>query len=404
MYRLIIRIMELTPNQFTDLMQRFPNFELSYETVSHKKVSISYNICLAIPQGKKYYAWFTFQGEKDCCFLFELNREKKITKGFQIEIEFQNKLELGTVVYGTVIEEENNRHVFIIEDIFYYKGFSLRKSNFSEKLGYSQDFIKFLPMKFDKKNTLIFSLPVCWDTQHEEDYESTASIPNNISDTIPYPIHHIQYRCLIDIKPYLNVVLTRKINLGVTTTNVISENKKVSSHVFDTIPLNIDFNRPQYRYPTVFQVTADIQFDIYHLFAYGKNCKPVYYNVAYIPNYKTSVFMNGLFRKIKENTNLDYIEESEDEEEFQDTSEDKFVDIQKVLLMECVFNIKFKKWVPIRVVNENTRVVNITSLCHDISNNTSRVYSQEKQRFHRNYNGGHNNNNNRKNPHFYSKN
>ena len=72
MYRLIIRIMELTPNQFTDLMQRFPNFELSYETVSHKKVSISYNICLAIPQGKKYYAWFTFQGEKDCCFLFEL--------------------------------------------------------------------------------------------------------------------------------------------------------------------------------------------------------------------------------------------------------------------------------------------------------------------------------------------
>ena len=114
--------------------------------------------------------------------------------------------------------------------------------------------------------------------------------------------------------------------------------------------------------------------------------------------------MNGLFRKIKENTNLDYIEESEDEEEFQDTSEDKFVDIQKVLLMECVFNIKFKKWVPIRVVNENTRVVNITSLCHDISNNTSRVYSQEKQRFHRNYNGGHNNNNNRKNPHFYSKN
>jgi hypothetical protein len=247
-------------------------------------------------------------------------------------------------------------------------------------------------------------LPVCWDTQHEDDYESTASIPNNISDTIPYPIHHIQYRCLIDIKPYLNVVLTRKINLGVTTTNVISENKKVSSHVFDTIPLNIDFNRPQYRYPTVFQVTADIQFDIYHLFAYGKNCKPVYYNVAYIPNYKTSVFMNGLFRKIKENTNLDYIEESEDEEEFQDTSEDKFVDIQKVLFMECVFNIKFKKWVPIRVVNENTRVVNITSLCHDTMNNTSRVYSQEKQRFHRNYNGGHNNNNNRKNPHFYSKN
>jgi hypothetical protein len=80
--------MELSPNHISDLMKRFPSFELSYETISHKKVSPSYNICLAIPQGKKSYAWFSFNGEDDVCFLFDLNREKKISKGFQTTIKF----------------------------------------------------------------------------------------------------------------------------------------------------------------------------------------------------------------------------------------------------------------------------------------------------------------------------
>ena len=93
-----------------------------------------------------------------------------------------------------------------------------------------------------------------------------------------------------------------------------------------------------------------------------QNQKPVYYNVAYIPNYKSSVFLNGLFRKIRENKNLDYIEESDDEEEFQNIEEDRYVDLKKILFMECVFHFKFKKWIPIKVVDHRSRVVHIDSL------------------------------------------
>ena len=59
--------------------------------------------------------------------------------------------------------------------------------------------------------------------------------------------------------------------------------------------------------------------------------------------------MNNLFRKIKENSNIDYIEESEDEEEFENIQDDKYVDLNKRVLMECVFSRKFKKWIPIEV-------------------------------------------------------
>ena len=43
----------LSFNQTNDLVTRLPTFELSYETISHKKVSEYYDITLAIPYGRK---------------------------------------------------------------------------------------------------------------------------------------------------------------------------------------------------------------------------------------------------------------------------------------------------------------------------------------------------------------
>jgi hypothetical protein len=56
--------------------------------------------------------------------------------------------------------------------------------------------------------------------------------------------------------------------------------------------------------------------------------------------------MNALFRKIKENVNLDSLEESDDDEEFEDDRIDKYVYLEKELKMKCQLNPKFKKWVP----------------------------------------------------------
>jgi hypothetical protein len=124
----------------------------------------------------------------------------------------------------------------------------------------------------------------------------------------------------------------------------------------------VDFNKPQYKLTTVFQCYADIQNDIYHLYAYSKNNSPIYYNIAYIPNYKTSVFMNSIFRNIRENDNLDYIEESDDEDDFQNIDMDKYVDMNKMVLLECVFNTRFNKWVPINKVPMNDKVIHINRL------------------------------------------
>jgi hypothetical protein len=108
----------------------------------------------------------------------------------------------------------------------------------------------------------------------------------------------------------------------------------------------------------VFKITADIEPDIYNLFALTDG-KEVCHDVAFIPDYKTSVLMNKLFRNIKENDNLDALEESDDEEEFEDSRLDKFVYLDRSFKMNCEYNHKFKKWVPISLADQNVMLSRI---------------------------------------------
>ena len=72
--------------------------------------------------------------------------------------------------------------------------------------------------------------------------------------------------------------------------------------------------------------------------------------------------MNGLFRNIRENRNLDSIEESDDEDDFQNVAEDKYVDLQRMLAIECRWHAKFRRWVPQRVVQGACKIVHVSQL------------------------------------------
>jgi hypothetical protein len=93
-----------------------------------------------------------------------------------------------------------------------------------------------------------------------------------------------------------------------------------------------------------FYVKPDLNYDIYYL--YDSLSEEHNYEIAHIPDYKTSVMMNSIFRKIKENSNLDLLEESDDEDEFEDCRVDKYVYLDKIESITCEYNCKNKKWVP----------------------------------------------------------
>ena len=328
-----------TPN-----LSRFPHFELSYETVHHKKVCASDSVALACPMGKKHFVWF-FERK---AYLVDLNKDRKPVNLRLLDSVVVPRL-LETVVFATCLES----CVFLIEDIYVWKGIHLANLCFGDRIAALHDFMQtFYPSGH-------FALPYMWEMKAGD--EIGPLMPSEPA----YPTHHIQYREMRRHAPYINVPFPRKgLVAKVETVNADKVNADKATAPVVQIP-KFDYAKPQFRQPAVFQVVADVQFDIYHAYASGVNGLPAYCGLLGMPTYKTSVFMNSIFRKIRENRNLDYIEESDDEDDFENTDETKYVDLEKVANIECVFHSKFKKWVPVRIVGENEKIVPIGKLVYD---------------------------------------
>jgi len=349
----------LSETDRNNLLKDFPNVELSYETIVHKKVYNS-DIILAIPEGKKYYAWFTTFKTQNVCIMLETNDNKKICRVEIANVCFHDELSYGTIVYGTMFKYDNTK-CFSVEDIYYYKGKNISTQSYVNKLTIFKNIfsseIKQLSY-FD--NNIIFGLPLISNSFDE--------IVRNV-DLLPYKIKYIQFRFLNRKSDQLLRLTSTEfprspapsatahsnsvINMTyIKSTNYSQPQQQPQQHSSPQYGCKIDTKRE-----IVFKVTPDIQNDIYNLCYYDNKSSDNLYDVAYIPDYKTSVMMNKLFRNIKENANLDALEESDDETEFENESPDKFVHLDRSYNMTCVYNLKFRKWTPVRVAPKGERII-----------------------------------------------
>jgi hypothetical protein len=325
-----------TIDSYNNILVNFPKIELSYETMAHNKVYDS-DVILAIPEGSKTIAWFTEYNDEPVCVIFELDLNfknihiVKNLKNIQIAItSFNDSLIYGqgTILHGTIFKY-NDVSCFSIEDIYYYKGRDVSSMNYLTKLQTIQICLqKDLSSTALTNKYTIFGLPIM---------NNNFSLLLNEISLLPYKISIIQYRYLTSKKvlfiKYYKPKTTQKLDLS-------------SSIKCDK---------------AVFRVSPQIQTDIYNLFVY-KDGKEEFYDIAFIPDYVTSVLMNKLFRNIKENENLDALEESDDENEFENEKEDKYVFLDRSFKMNCQYNYKFKKWVPLSLAAKDSRIITTNKL------------------------------------------
>lgn len=307
------------------LLQDFPRItKLSYK-IPYKKVSNS-DLVFAIPEGKNAYIWFTNYNSKDVCIVLELTNNQ-IGSVYIQPACFHFHLCFGTIFYGTIFKYKGYLH-FSLEDIFFYKGKNTSSWKLIEKINiYQHIFHNDINQVAYNKSFLIIGLPViCYN-------EDECKI---ISKSLPYKVRYLEYR-------FLN--------------NTSSSTIYYEEYGYKNIslkPTPNHYNNKSYKRDVVFQVRPDIQNDIYHLFI---NNGTKFHSIAYIPDYISSVKMNKLFRNIKENENLDTLEESDDEEEFQNEKIDKFVYLDKFYNMICTYSYKFKKWVPNKIAPSHMKII-----------------------------------------------
>ena len=294
-------------NKFKHLISKFPRIDISYEKTIYKKCQS--NFYITIPKGLKYFAWFKYYNNKPTCFLLQINRKYKTINNITIFNCCFNKYLCsgqGTILYGTKIISKSN-HFFNIEDIYFFKGINISHYNQSQKFKLFQDLMNnYIKQVIYTPNDIVFSLPII-NNSFEYIIQSIKSLS--------YDVYYIQGRSFTANKTYLNF----KNNIE----------KKIFANFF---------------------VKPNIQDDIYQLFYYDNN-NLTFLDYALIPTFKNSVFMNSLFRNIKENKNLDALEESDDEDEFENINTDKYVHLNKNYTIKCRYSKKYNKWIPINITD-----------------------------------------------------
>jgi len=361
--------MTFTDDETASILSDFPKFELSYETMTHKKV-FDYNVILAIPQGQPCFAWFTSYKEDNVCFILELdidftnsnNTNKKITnniKNIKIGLTgFKDKLALGTVFYGTTFKTNNGLNCFCIEDLYYYKGTNYSGRTFVSRLETLKGILETeLSQQALTARYTIFGLPLM---------NSDLLVLLKDIEMLPYKVTYLKYRWY-ETKKIMCAEYYSK-NKGQNVTNNSRpqvDNRQQTQNKPQIQNKQQTQNKPQIQNKqisnAIFLITPDIKSDIYNLFV-TKDGKTEFYDYAFIPDYDTSVNMNRLFRNIKENENLDTLEESDDEGDFEDDRMDKYVYLDRSYKMNCQFNYKFKKWVPVSIVNATDPIVSYSKL------------------------------------------
>lgn len=289
------------------MLRRFPRLELSYDKVVHKKVSgpppredpshpgAPSDLYAVVPKGDRAWLWFTYTGRKNACF---------VVKGRDLTMYttcFADELALGTILPGTLFKVNGHTH-FASHDIAHYEGRDVTNEPFERRLAMLrkmfQTQVKWTPLC----RGLIIGVTVLTKSFEEAQCHAGA---------VPYLVYGIR-----TIRPD-----------GTSKGHLLSKQNA--------------------RREAVFNVRADIRSDIYHLYYAGDRGEPL---IAAVPSYKRSVALNSIFRHIKENENLDALEESDEEAEFEDVREERHVDLQKSALMRCVYHKRFNKWEPVAIV------------------------------------------------------
>jgi len=330
----------LTYDEKVLLLKRLPSFELSYENILHKKVCG--DVFMLIPKGKKAILWITYWKGQNICIVMPLNYSGNISihETELYQLCFSNEMAYGTLIYGTLFSVNNMKH-FTFENILYYKGNHTENYSFHQQMNVFSTIFKNkeITQTIYTKKFIIVGMPVICNNYDEA---------LKIKATLPYSVYAFN---IYSLNFYVGLLVIK----NEVYKSEAYKNEAYKSEAYKSEPYkNEAYKSEPYKSEVFFKVKAAVDADIYHL--YCANTETIY-GVAMIPSYKTSVMMNSLFRNIKENSNLDLLEESDTEEEFENIEDSKFVDTTKTLVMKCIYMPKFRKWLPISVTNDNVKIV-----------------------------------------------
>jgi hypothetical protein len=331
--------MRLSREEQSQLNLRFPK-DIELSLGNHLSGKVQADLYEVLPVGKPSFLWITyFKNTHAAIIVFKTSHGYKFEP---ISACFVDKLAYGTILKGTYFTRpktnEEYYKFFCADDILYYCGKNL--DNMSEMNMFNK--LSLITRIFENKeidnihgiNTLLnISMPI---------FANDYTIAQSYLGALPYPTYGIRF-----------IKFDEKTSFGVQP-GMVKTNLEERS---------------------VFVVRANIEPDSYTIFAkdykfhekressnedltvfsnhYG-NMRKV--GLCLIPSYQESIRMNMLFRNIKENISIDAIEESDDEDDFEDIEPTKYLLPDVEYKLYCYFSMKTGRWIPEGIAPENAEI------------------------------------------------
>lgn len=281
----------------SELPEYFPILQMSFEQPVQKTFHKKNDIFMAIPHGIPCFLWCTTNLSTNTAVCVVISDNKYI---FHFDISFRMEFieGQGTILFATQFAISSLPYVqfFAIDNVYYYRDQNVTDMTWGDKLACMKDILSC--SLFENNDNIIVGLPfISYTKKHLQ-----QSLKN-----CPYTIEKYIYR--------------------------------------NFYQSNISYVERNERQQKTFRIKASPLYDIYYLYEMDDvYCRQMNPKILNIPDYKTSVMMNTLFRNIKENMNIDLLEESDDEEEFQQKNTNTYTDLEKVVEMECYYDDMIDKW------------------------------------------------------------
>lgn len=290
-----------------------------------------YDCCRAIPLGSKYLFHFSMNEKKQPTFQIKKDGRESNEYISIHSVRYDPILSQDTLCRGTVIQLENELKLICLENVITYLGNNINQHTWQSKYNILLKIISSISTqqdytyvsKYKKKQKYVFTLPITFKRDVElHQYLRTHKLQ--------FKLYSIEYlhktSCRYD-------KFDRKLQIKSNTDNTTPRDDSISN----TASSKKHRHSESFK---IFTIQAEEKQDIYKLY------NSDFEGYAHIPRYETSVMMNKLFRKIKENENLDALEESDDEDEFENVSSSKYVNLDVLYQFKCKWNPRFKLWEP----------------------------------------------------------
>ena len=287
--------MLLSKEEKNSIISNFPYRYITHDRVLYKNDTP--DMYIMVPSGIKCCIWITMYNNQPILYELYLTNACKI---YDVMCHFfVGDVALargrGTICSGYSFFNNNKRRIVLI-DIMTLNGISLVQDGFDKRMKSLYSFFESMDVTSTRNTFTIGYVNVAF---HEDDIQDTIS------------------------KMTFKVSYVLKCRIHNNSINYIAK------------------DRVQNYKTMIFRVKALEPIDLYELYCH--NMESVY-SIAGIQTLETSVMMNKIFRNIRENINLDLLEESEDE------CEQYLLDgIEKNMM--CSFNKKINKWIPIKIVD-----------------------------------------------------